>query len=635
MKNKKGWHSILLIGLVVLLASPMVACGEQVPPSSPTIGLNLSSLSFSAEEGGANPASKTLSISNSGGATLDWWVSDDADWLSLSPTSGTNTGEIEEVTVSVDIMDMNAGNYTANSAISASGASNNPQTIIVDLSIVEIPPETLSVHFIDVGQGDAILIDHGTYEMLIDGGRWGDCADYIPSYVDGVLEVMVATHPDADHIGGLSNVLDAFDVKDIWVNGDTASTQTYIDFMAKVNAEGAEVHQAQRGDQISLSTLTFDVLHPTLPLGSDINENSIVLGLSFGQVDFLFTGDVENGAEASMVAAGLIDDIDILKVAHHGSKYSSTASFLNASQPEIAIYSAGANNSYGHPAPETITRLCDIGATIYGTDVHGTILVTTNGTTYNVHPSNAVPPVVCSITHNLTISSTSGGNVTTPGEGTFGPYDHGTVVNLTATPDANYTFINWTTANMSEIANATAASTTVTVDENKTVTANFAEVTTATLEGHVSYLSRGTNNSRWAQPFLVRAFEPGNLTNELWNGTATTNNTGVFTMSGLTPGTYDIGIKNWTALSELATSVTLSAGNTTVVNFGTTREGDSNGDDVVVILDFSLLAGAFLTTPASPNWNANCDFDRNGAVVIVDFSLLAGNFLQAGPLQGY
>jgi len=157
----------------------------------------------------------------------------------------------------------------------------------------------------------------------------------------------------------------------------------------------------------------------------------------------------------------------------------------------------------------------------------------------------------------------------------------------------------------------------------------------ATLEGHVSYLSRGTNNSKWAEPFVVRAFEPGNLTNELWNGTATTNNTGVFTMSGLTPGTYDIGIKNCTALSELNTSVTLSAGMTTVVNFGTTREGDSNGDDAVVILDFSILAAAFGSTPASGSWNPNCDFDRNGAVVILDFSLLASNFGQAGPMQGY
>lgn len=252
----------------------------------------------------------------------------------------------------------------------------------------------LMVHFMDVGQGDAILIDYGTYEMLIDGGRWSDCAVCMPSYVDGSLEVMVATHPDADHIGGLGNVLDTFDVEHIWLNGDTASTQTYIDFMAKVGAESAQVHQAQRGDQISLSTLTFDVLHPTLPLDSDRNENSIVLRLSFGLVDFLFTGDIEIGGEASMVAAGLIDDIDVLKVSHHGSKYCSTANFLAAARPEIAIYFAGVGNPYGHPAPETIIRLYDIGATIYGTDIHGTIIVMTDGTTYSVHPTNDVPPVV-------------------------------------------------------------------------------------------------------------------------------------------------------------------------------------------------------------------------------------------------
>jgi len=153
-----------------------------------------------------------------------------------------------------------------------------------------------------------------------------------------------------------------------------------------------------------------------------------------------------------------------------------------------------------------------------------------------------------------------------------------------------------------------------------------------TLEGHVSYLSRGTNNSKWAQPFVVRAFEPGNLTNELWNGTATTNNTGVFTMSGLTPGTYDIGIKNCTALSELNTSVTLNAGMTTVVNFGTTREGDSNGNDAVTGMDFSLLNGVFNTAPAG---NPNCDFNRDNAVTGMDFSLLNGNFNTVGPLQGY
>jgi len=156
------------------------------------------------------------------------------------------------------------------------------------------------------------------------------------------------------------------------------------------------------------------------------------------------------------------------------------------------------------------------------------------------------------------------------------------------------------------------------------------------LEGHVSFSGRGAApDAKWIEPFVVKGFESGNLSHVLWTTNATTNNTGVFTITGLTPGTYDIGIKNWTCLSELVTNVTLSAGVTTVVDFGTTREGDSDGNDAVTGMDFSLLAGAFGSTPAAPNWNANCDFDRNNAVTGMDFSLLAGNFNKVGPLQGY
>jgi len=154
----------------------------------------------------------------------------------------------------------------------------------------------------------------------------------------------------------------------------------------------------------------------------------------------------------------------------------------------------------------------------------------------------------------------------------------------------------------------------------------------ATLEGHVSFKSRGTApDARWIEPFLVRCFAEGNLNNELWNQTATTDDNGVFTITGLTPGTYDIGLKNCTGLSELNTSVTLTSG-TTVVDFGEIREGDSDGNDAITILDFSKLAACFGTSPPG---NPNCDFDRNNAITILDFSLLAGNFGQAGPLQGY
>jgi beta-lactamase superfamily II metal-dependent hydrolase len=264
----------------------------------------------------------------------------------------------------------------------------------------------LTVHFIDVGQGDSILLDLGDTEVLIDGGdKSPGVVSYISHYVDGPLEVMVATHPHADHIGGLIGVLDAFKVDEIWLNGDTSTSQTYSQFISAVNSEGAEVHVARRGDTIQASNLTFNVLSP-VNLDSDTNDNSIVLSLSYGQVDFLFTGDAQMAAEASMLAAGIVPDVDILKVGHHGSRTASSIQFLQAAKPEVAIYMAGKGNIYGHPHQETINNLCEIGAEIYGTDIHGTITVTTDGVTYSVLPANTVPPVACpTVTlHNTTIS---------------------------------------------------------------------------------------------------------------------------------------------------------------------------------------------------------------------------------------
>jgi beta-lactamase superfamily II metal-dependent hydrolase len=254
---------------------------------------------------------------------------------------------------------------------------------------------TLTVHFIDVGQGDSILLDLGATEVLIDGGEKSPgVINYIDDYVDGPLEVLVATHPHADHIGGLIAVLNAFDVDEIWLNGDTSTSVTYSQFMSAVNSEVADVRIAKRGDTIIAGNLTFNVLSP-VSLGDDLNNNSIVLSLSYGQVNFLFTGDAQQGAEARMVAAGIVPDVDVLKVGHHGSRTASSMQFLEVAEPEVAIYMAGEGNSYGHPHPETIANLCEIGAQIYGTDVHGTITVTTDGATYNVLPSNNVPPVTC------------------------------------------------------------------------------------------------------------------------------------------------------------------------------------------------------------------------------------------------
>lgn len=285
---------------------------------------------------------------------------------------------------------------TTNEPAEAELTTGTTPTATTEPSPTTTTPQELKVHYIDVGQGDSILVDLGETEVLIDGGdRSPGVVNYLSSYVDGVLEIMVATHAHADHIGGLIDVLAKYQVNDIWLNGDTATSATFATFMNSVNAEGATVHQAERGNIIQAGILEFNVLNPAIPLYSDANNNSIVLSLSYGDVDFLFTGDAEQEAESAMLVSSVIPvpDVEILKVGHHGSNTASSQSFISATKPEVAIYMAGSGNSYGHPHQETLITLDSIGAEIYGTDVHGTIIVTTDGETYDLQLEKQVPPV--------------------------------------------------------------------------------------------------------------------------------------------------------------------------------------------------------------------------------------------------
>ena len=265
-----------------------------------------------------------------------------------------------------------------------------------------VPAAQLRVDFIDVGQGDATLIEAGDTAILVDGGDGSveaqeSLEDFLQAWHIQDIDLMVATHPHADHIGGLIDVLALYDVREIWTNGDTSGSQTYGDFalaVAQEQAAGATLREVTRGYTAEFDGLNISVFHPPALTG-DTNEDSLVLRLTCGMVDILLVGDATTDSEASMLAAGLALDSDVLKVGHHGSSTSTSAPFLATVTPEDAVISVGAGNTYGHPAQDTLDRLAAVGATVYRTDQNGTVVLTSDCNTYSITTSGpAVTPTV-------------------------------------------------------------------------------------------------------------------------------------------------------------------------------------------------------------------------------------------------
>ena len=254
-------------------------------------------------------------------------------------------------------------------------------------------PEALTVHFIDVGQGDAILIDRGETDILVDGGPTSaSVLAYLQSQAVANIDLLVATHPHADHIGGLADVLAQYQVSEIWVSGDTATSQIYQDFATAVAAEGATVRDVTRSYTTQMNGLDIVVLNPMSELTGDPNEDSVVFRLTCGGVSVLLTGDATSDSEASMLAAGLVLNSDVLKVGHHGSSTSTASAFLAAVTPKDAVISVGAGNTYGHPTQETLDRLAAAGATVYRTDQDDTVVLTSDCSTYSITTSGTPPP---------------------------------------------------------------------------------------------------------------------------------------------------------------------------------------------------------------------------------------------------
>jgi len=269
--------------------------------------------------------------------------------------------------------------------------------LLAVLSVASRPDGRLHVTTLDIGQGDAILVESpGGATMLVDGGpdpeltlrRLGANLPFWARRVD----VLVLSHPHQDHVAGLVDVLDRFEVRLLVHAAFAFENAAYERLLADAARGGIPVRSVLAGETFALDGATsFEVLYPSaddvhapLPEG-DINNGSVVLALRHGGFAALLTGDAEAPVEAALVARGLLPPVDLLKVGHHGSTSSTTPALLDATQPSIAVISSGEGNEYGHPAPETLATLAGHGGIrVHRTDLEGDVEVITDGRSYQV-----------------------------------------------------------------------------------------------------------------------------------------------------------------------------------------------------------------------------------------------------------
>lgn len=247
----------------------------------------------------------------------------------------------------------------------------------------ERPVKELRVWFADVGQGDGIIIRTPSKEtIVVDGGPRQDFVQEVDSHIpvtDRAIDFLVVTHADADHITGLAGLVESGRVKNVLINRDTTKqTKIYKRLLAALEQQGVNVIEARAGQQYDFGETRVRVLWPTaagLATAKESNEKSIVVRVSYGTQDLLLTGDAPDTVEKKLLEQGSALDAEVLKVGHHGSKYSSTQAFLKAVQPEYAVVSVGAKNRYGHPALRVMEMLDQQGIRTVRTDLRGDIYI--------------------------------------------------------------------------------------------------------------------------------------------------------------------------------------------------------------------------------------------------------------------
>lgn len=241
----------------------------------------------------------------------------------------------------------------------------------------------LQVHFIDVGQGDSILVESDGHYMLVDAGE-NDQAGVVVSYLkeEGVstLDYVIGTHPHSDHIGGLDKVIDTFSVDKVILPPVEHTTKTFEDVLNSISDKGLKITKPVPGSGYVLGGASFSILAPVKQYKEDLNNWSVGIRLSYGDNHFVLCGDAEAQAEADMVNNGEPLQSDVLKAGHHGSSTSTSDAFLKKVSPSYVVIQCGKDNSYGHPHKETMEKLEKAGCQVFRTDEDGTIVASSDGT---------------------------------------------------------------------------------------------------------------------------------------------------------------------------------------------------------------------------------------------------------------
>jgi len=247
----------------------------------------------------------------------------------------------------------------------------------------EIADASFQIHVIDVDQGDSILIQSENQTLLIDAGE-NNMGERVVSYIQSLgitsLDYVIGTHPHSDHIGGLDLVIDSFDVGKVILPAVNHTSKTFEDVLIAIKKQGKKITKPVVGEKYNLGDATFQIIAPNSKTYDDLNDYSVGVRVEYGKTHYVFAADADSVSEQEMSSKGIDISADVLKLNHHGSRYSNSSEFLDAVNPAYAVISVGKENSYGHPHEEVLAEMKRRNISVYRTDESGTIIITSDGT---------------------------------------------------------------------------------------------------------------------------------------------------------------------------------------------------------------------------------------------------------------